>query len=197
MVCAPSEDSNQPEHLPSLTRVFAVRMNILWVLRYPLHTAKTLIRLGTGWIRQSSLGTQNTLFVLSCCGIYIARSSLGRTHGFGRLGLMMMLSHCKIQVTSNFDYSRAQSVLRSTDDFKFVGKSSFNSRLSHPFRSPIFLFPEMLDITGIHYTQVTFGRNCLIPESFNIPFYPGGYQKSTYGMVANRLSKFKITSIDK
>ena len=39
----------------------------------------------------------------------------------GRLGLMMMLSHCQLQVASNFDYRRAQSVLRSTDDFNFVG----------------------------------------------------------------------------
>ena len=54
--------------------------------------------------------------------IYISRSlSFGRTHGLGRLGLMMMLSHCQFQVASNFDYRRAQSVLRSTDDFNFVG----------------------------------------------------------------------------
>ena len=35
----------------------------------------------------------------------------------------MMLSHCQLQVASklNFDYRRAQSVLRSTDDFNFVG----------------------------------------------------------------------------
>ena len=33
--CAPSEDSDQPG-LPSLTRVFAVRMKNPWVLSYPL-----------------------------------------------------------------------------------------------------------------------------------------------------------------
>ena len=87
---------------------------------------QTLIRLGTGRIRpvwsESSLVAQNTLFILSCCGIHISRSlSLGRTHGLGRLGLMVMLSHCQFQVASNFDYRRAQSVLRSTDDFNFVG----------------------------------------------------------------------------
>ena len=61
-------------------------------------------------------------FVLSCCGIYISRSlSLGRIHGLGRLGMMMMLSYCQLQVASNFDYRRAQSVLRSTDDFNFEG----------------------------------------------------------------------------
>ena len=36
MACAPSEDSDQPGHLPSLIRVFAVRMKKAWVLSYPL-----------------------------------------------------------------------------------------------------------------------------------------------------------------
>ena len=34
---------------------------------------------------------------------------------------MMMLSHCPFQVAPNFDYRRAQSIPRSTDDFNFVG----------------------------------------------------------------------------
>ena len=34
--CAPSEDSDQPGHPPSLIRVFAVRMKKPWVLSYPL-----------------------------------------------------------------------------------------------------------------------------------------------------------------
>ena len=36
MACAPSEDSDQPGHPPSLIRVFAVRMKKAWVLSYPL-----------------------------------------------------------------------------------------------------------------------------------------------------------------
>ena len=43
---APSEDSNQPGHLPSLIRVFAVCTKKAWVLRYPLSTQRRLIRLG-------------------------------------------------------------------------------------------------------------------------------------------------------
>ena len=39
--CAPSEDSDQPGHPPSLIRVFAFRMKKAWVLSYPV---KTLIR---------------------------------------------------------------------------------------------------------------------------------------------------------
>ena len=33
--CAPSEDSNQPGYLPSLIRVFSVRMKVASVLIYP------------------------------------------------------------------------------------------------------------------------------------------------------------------
>ena len=35
MACAPSEDSDQPGHPPSLIRVFAVCMKKAWVLTYP------------------------------------------------------------------------------------------------------------------------------------------------------------------
>ena len=46
MACAPREDSNQPGHLPSLNRVFAVRWKKAWVLSYPLSAQRRLIRLG-------------------------------------------------------------------------------------------------------------------------------------------------------
>ena len=39
---APSEDSDQPGHSPSLIRVFAVRMKIPWVLRYALSAQRRL-----------------------------------------------------------------------------------------------------------------------------------------------------------
>ena len=38
--CAPSDDSDQPGHPPSLFRVFAVRMKKAWVLSYPLNASK-------------------------------------------------------------------------------------------------------------------------------------------------------------
>ena len=125
MTCAPSEDSDQSEHPPSLIRVFAVRMNIPWVLIYPFSTQR---RPWSNWAlggsAQSDLSLRWVLrtlclFCHAASYIYISRSlSLGRTHG---LGLMVMLSHCQFQVASNFDYRRAQSVLRSTDDFNYVG----------------------------------------------------------------------------
>ena len=42
MACAPSEDSDQPVHPPSLIRVFAVRMKKAWVLSYPLSAPRRL-----------------------------------------------------------------------------------------------------------------------------------------------------------
>ena len=43
---APSEDSDQPGHPPSLIRVFALRMKKVCVLSYPLSAQRRLIRLG-------------------------------------------------------------------------------------------------------------------------------------------------------
>ena len=58
--CAPSEDSDQPGHPPSLIRVFDVRMKKAWVLSYPLSVQRRLIRLGwrPGW-SESSLGVHS------------------------------------------------------------------------------------------------------------------------------------------
>ena len=46
MACAPSEDSDQPGHPPSLIRVFAVRMKKAWVLSYPLGASKDSYQTG-------------------------------------------------------------------------------------------------------------------------------------------------------
>ena len=42
MACAPSEDSDQPGHPPSLIRVFAICVKKAWVLSYPLSTLQRL-----------------------------------------------------------------------------------------------------------------------------------------------------------
>ena len=44
MACAPSEDSDQHGHPPSLIRVFAVRTKKDWVLSYPLSAKRRLIK---------------------------------------------------------------------------------------------------------------------------------------------------------
>ena len=58
--CEPREDSDQPWHLPSLTRVSAVCMKKAWVLSYPLSGQWRLWSDGRcpGW-SESSLGTQS------------------------------------------------------------------------------------------------------------------------------------------
>ena len=45
--CAPSEDSDQPGHPPSLIRVFAVHMKKGWILSYPLNAQR---RLWSDWV---------------------------------------------------------------------------------------------------------------------------------------------------
>ena len=40
--CAPSKDTDQPGHPPSLIRVFAVCMKKLWILSYPLSAKQRL-----------------------------------------------------------------------------------------------------------------------------------------------------------
>ena len=42
MACAPSEDSDQPGHPPSLIRVFAVRIKKAWILSYLLSAQRRL-----------------------------------------------------------------------------------------------------------------------------------------------------------
>ena len=72
MACAPSEDSDQPGHPPSLIRVFADRMKKALVLSYPLSAQRRLIRLGGS---ESSLGVLSFLLVLSWGGSNMATGS--------------------------------------------------------------------------------------------------------------------------
>ena len=79
VACAPSKDSDQPGHLPSLIRVFPVHMKRAWVLSYPMSTQGRLwIRLGRclGW-SESLLGTHATMLVLSWGSWYLYTSSDG------------------------------------------------------------------------------------------------------------------------
>ena len=69
--CAPSEDSDQPRHPPSLISVFAVRMKKAWVLSYPLSGREDSDQTGRmpGLIRVFAEHTL-ILSVLSCRGSY-------------------------------------------------------------------------------------------------------------------------------
>ena len=72
MTCAPSEDSDQPGHPPSLIRVFTVRMKKAWVLSYQLSANEDPGQ--TLWMPRlilSPLGAQVILLVLSCGGMVV------------------------------------------------------------------------------------------------------------------------------
>ena len=64
--CAPSEDSEQPGHSPSLIRVFAVHMKKAWTLSYPLSAQR---RLWSDWADVFA-GRTTTLLVLSRGGSF-------------------------------------------------------------------------------------------------------------------------------
>ena len=77
MAWAPSEDSDQPGHPPSLIRVFAVRMKKAWVLSYPLSAQE---RLWSDWAdAQADLSPRwvHILLVLSWGGSFCKRLRLG------------------------------------------------------------------------------------------------------------------------
>ena len=71
MICAPSEDSDQPGHPPSLIRVFAVRSIGSWGPNVSSCGQPRLIRLcgRPGW-SESSLGDHAILLVLSWGGSF-------------------------------------------------------------------------------------------------------------------------------
>ena len=66
MACAPSEDSDQPGHPPSLIRVFAVRMKKAWVLYIYSFSARRRL-----WSEWADAGPTVILLVLSWGGSYL------------------------------------------------------------------------------------------------------------------------------
>ena len=80
MTCAPSKDSNQPGHPPSLISLRCPHEEALGPKLPRKRTAKTLFRLGRclGW-SESLLGAQVILFVLTCCSSK-ARAFFGILH---------------------------------------------------------------------------------------------------------------------
>ena len=74
--CAPSEDSDQPGHPPSLIRVFAVRMKKPWVLSYSLSASEGSDQTGrmprSIWV---FAGHKLIFLVLSCRGSFVPHFS--------------------------------------------------------------------------------------------------------------------------
>ena len=76
--CAPSEDSDQPGHPPSLIRVIAVRMKRALVLSYSLSAHRRLIRLG-GCLRWAHMPFCRFCHALAWFILYLSFVSLWKT----------------------------------------------------------------------------------------------------------------------
>ena len=63
MACAPSENSDQPGHSPSLIRVFVVPMKKAWIFSYPLSAQW---RLESDWVDALSLRWAHMPFCWVC-----------------------------------------------------------------------------------------------------------------------------------
>ena len=115
MAYAPSEDSNQPGHPPSLIRVFAARMKKAWVLSYPLSAQRRLIRLGS----------------FQCRGVLLLWHMIGQgpavlAAGAGRVGCFFFLFYFFISsILSSF--SNASSLGRRLDILKYCGLGRYNA----------------------------------------------------------------------
>ena len=120
--CAPSEDSDQPGHPPSLIRVFAVRMKKVWVLSYPLSAREDSDQ--TGWMPRLIWVFARrtvTLLVLSCRGSnYNLCEVLGLTtylfYFIYLFILFFLFSHWCI----NWSFMRTQTASSKIDANKFL-----------------------------------------------------------------------------
>ena len=98
-VCAPSEDSDQPGHPPSLIRVFAIRIKKAWVFSYPLSAQR---RLWSDWRMPRLIlvfaWRTVTLLVLSCRGSRILFSAI-------LLHLVMFMCHYILSLFMNHSFN--------------------------------------------------------------------------------------------
>ena len=99
--CAPSEDSDQPGHPPSLIRVFAVRMKKAWVLSYPLSAqprfwsdwADAQVDLSLRWAHSHFVGfvMSQLKFFMSLC-----KNVSDKIRGFVYSALVSVLSETNV-----------------------------------------------------------------------------------------------------
>ena len=119
MACAPSENSDQPQHLPSLIRFFAVHMKKPWALSYSLSAQRRLVRLGgcPGW-SESSLGAHAILLVLSWDGSQLIHDRPRQRDS--------IMHHTKVRCWSK------SSVPTSSISFSSFGSWNLNRRMTKP-----------------------------------------------------------------
>ena len=93
--CAPSEDTDQPGHPPSLIRVFTVRMKKAWTLSYPLSaqrrlwsdSADALADLSLRWAHSHVIGFVTRRLILAFFAFIVVKTELIMRH----MGLFVLL----------------------------------------------------------------------------------------------------------
>ena len=140
--CAPSKDSDQSGHSPSLIRVFAVCMKKAGVLSYPLSTSDDSDQTGQIWV---FAGRTVPLLVLSCHGSYytklfkvqlslvvmLAQILLITSHEFNFLHVYLLLSHFLDQYNWRVLKTRQQPSVKWFSDFLIVTYESTCKRNLH------------------------------------------------------------------
>ena len=123
MACAPSEDSGQPGHPPSLIRVFAVCMKKAWVLSYPLSAQRRLwsawADLSLRWAHSHFVGFVTRQLTLSktrgkpscfCNDILLAGARLLSLGSMAEISQVYCLGTC-LTLSSEFELLLRESVL--------------------------------------------------------------------------------------
>ena len=94
--CAPSEDSVQPGHPPSLIRVFAVRIKKAWVLSYPLSAER---RLWSDWADAQadlSLRRAHQSFCWFCHEVAHIYSAAMKSYHFCNFDILKIIKGVKV-----------------------------------------------------------------------------------------------------
>ena len=159
--CAPSEDSDQIGHPPSLIRVFAVHIKNDWVLSYPLSAQR---RLWSDWedvvlLILSSRGS----FMLTCC-ISNGRKLLSHMFSVGNRSLCTQVISCQSHFVPFWSF---RTILVISYPLLF-SIWSFRIQFGHfvPISYPVWSFR-----TYYYFFKNRFGHSvpifyCFVPKSF-------------------------------
>ena len=160
MTCAPSEDSDQPGHLPSLIRVFAVHMKKAWALNYILSSQQSLwsdwadaqadlsLRWAHSHLLVLSYGGSSTIFFLLKFDFYIHLAWI-KGHSIWKMNCiwkwMKLKKHVKIYIKTPIKENEqfcSGSLIHSfiLQCFHFLHNHSFTTLLSWKyFKDPDYL----------------------------------------------------------
>ena len=143
-VCAPSEDSDQPGHSPSLIRGFAVHMKKAWVLNYSLSAQR---RLRSAWASSDESDQTGQVPRLICV--------------FAGCITLLVLS---FRSSSIEETVKNHHLFASTRDVGHPNTEGFPASKLHPYHSFNKNFPTILDSSLIEVCKQDY---CRIKYSVN------------------------------